>query len=198
MLRSNQLAITICVLGIATAATAQVGNGELGLSFEPSQLRCSGPAIVNQPLRLYVVMRLEGPPAEGTGGVEFRIDGLPSEWAASAVPSLPGALWVGDALGDGIVIGFQCEFGGGDLVTVCELLAIPTTDVRDHVLRIVRRVFVPNPEFQCPAVAICMEPFTMYCVEGGTAVLNPEELDCLDRTPVQPSSWSSVKELFRR
>lgn len=170
--------------------------GTLELSFEPTSAVCDGPAPADEPVRLYVLMRLGDVTECGVAGGEFRVDGIPQSWVGLAQPSQPHTIAIGNPLADGVVFGFACARDAGGLVPVYELLIVPATFEQDLTLRITRHLQPGNPHFECPVMTSCDPPvFSMWCVDGGRAVLNPRTLSCT--TAIQPATWTRVKSLYR-
>jgi hypothetical protein len=177
------------------AQTEPLEGGSLELSFEPLSISCEGPAEANVPFRLYVIGRLDGATRCGVAGGEFRIVGIPPEWIAAAQP-VPNTVTLGNPLQEGVTFGTPCAWRPNGLVTLYELLLIPSSEDPDRVIQVTRHLYPRNPHFACPVMCSCDYPVcNMYCVDSGFAVLNPRSLNC--RTSIVSNSWTGIKQLYR-
>ena len=122
-------------------------------------------------------------------GVEFRIDGIPTNWAVLSVVPNPAALVLGDPLGTGVGIGFPMP-EGTDCVNLFTIVVAQTSPGSAATLTVTHRE-PPRPDFPCPfAIFYCGAPCDSWgCCEGGQLLV-----DATVGTPEQP--WSKVKQLY--
>ena len=174
-------------------------NGSIGLYFDRSGLMCGGDVVLGVPARLYVVARLAGWTSCGIAGAEFRVVGVPPGWPAVAIPE-PYLLRIGDPLAGGVSVGFVCTRGEAGAVPLYMIDVFPTSLVSNYEIGIERRQPVIDPRFPCTLVTLCDFPvFTIVCVEGRPAVVNPSPGSRCEIASVSVGrrSWSQVKALYR-
>lgn len=127
---------------------------------------------------------------------EFRIVGLPTEWAASATQDPAMNVAIGNAVSDGVTFAWPtAQFG---TIPLFSILLVATTEEEDVLLQVVQHVN-PSTHFggqvlQCPWLHFfCAGPCDIsgFCVDGGVLSVNPRGL------PVEGTSWSRVRTLYK-
>jgi hypothetical protein len=185
-------AITALFVGLALASRAAAVE-TIGVFFDPQGVTCETEQHPVTPGTAYILADLDsGYLASGITGVEFRLDGMPAAWSATAVPR-PGATTVGNPLTGGCDIAFVCQTGTNGLVLLYTIHYLVVSDLTVY-LQVDRHSTPSNPNFTCPILVGCDAPDGLVlCVRGGTAAIN-DPLFC--RTAVVGRTWTQVKSLF--
>jgi hypothetical protein len=196
-----RLALAVALAGSALplAPGAARADGTLGVYFDAEGRTCSGDVSAGGMTTLHVVLLPGGATFGGITGAEFRIQLPAGSGFVFGNPTFPSAavLRLGDALGDGINVGFA-ECRSGPSITLMSFSAIAAgTPGRDVIVRVIPRRTPTNPEFTCPVATQCDAPYyTAVCVEGSFAVLNAGSTAACGSNRVS-SQWGLVKELYR-
>ena len=178
---------------------ANGNTGSVGLYFDPAGRTCSGTILPDQPDTVYVVAKMDEMSACGIAGAEFRFTGVPASWRTFPVAA-PDMLTVGDPLADGVTMGFRCKREESGFVVLYSVLVLADAveeDLQFHIEK--RSAPTGGPDFECPLLVLCDFPaFTKVCVEGVPCNINASKARlCSSPTPVETSTWSAVKQLFR-
>jgi len=175
------------------------GNaGSVGLYFDRAGTHCNGTILPDHPDTVYVVAKVGGMSECGIAGAEFRFTGVPASWRTFPVAA-PDILAIGDPLADGVTVGFECKREETGAVVLYSVLVLASEEEEDLEFQIENRAPPTNPEFACPLLVMCDYPaFTKICVEGLPCNVNTRAPQlCPGTTPVNASTWSQVKALFR-
>jgi hypothetical protein len=171
--------------------------GSLGVTFSTDGEDLCGAAVMGSPVTFYVMAKPAGAATCGVTGAEFRVERIPPGWFVSSTAP-PGTVFIGDPFdGTGCNVAYStCQRGSN--VVFLTVLAVPTSIVKNHPLRIEQRNPPPNLNFPCPLVTLCDAPlYTIACMtRGATAYFNPTvETPCIP-TSVEPLTWGRVKQLY--
>lgn len=185
-------AIITLVVGLALASSA-AGVETIGVYFDPQGVSCEIGQHPVTPGTAYILVELgSGSVAGGITGAEFRLDGMPAAWSATAV-ARPGATTVGNPLTGGCDIAFLCQTGTNGLVLLYTIHYLVVSELTVY-LHVDRHSTPSNPNLPCPVLIGCDAPEpAILCVRGGTAAIN-DPLFC--RPAVVRSTWTQVKSLF--
>ena len=207
-MRKNRLATvaSACVLAIGASASADIGDGSIGVYLDAAGTQCSGP--ITGTVFGSVWMNLGGASAGGVTGAEFRIDNSNSNAFLVSFQADPAvAISIGDPMVSGCNVAWAtCQTGTGGRVKIGQLVIteiMPTDDVT----MTVRQHFTPSnpsPEFACALITQCDDPlYTKVCVSATNsdhwrAVMNPTGAIAGGCVPVavEPTTWTSVKSLY--
>ena len=127
-------------------------------------------------------------------GAEFRIDGFPSAWVPTVIPSPLAAISVGNPLQGGCNIAFStCQQA---YVLLLYTVKFEVWSQLQNVPLAIRAHAGCPLVFCCPLWTQCDAFYTKVCLaEGEVAVLNGSTDPCV--TAVEPKSWSRTKGLYR-
>jgi subtilase family serine protease len=165
---------------------AAAGDGRIGVYADLNATQTTVTFSIGVPRTLYVVATLDGQTAGGLTTAEFRITGLPADWAVFVAPNPAANVVLGDPfrrIGDihRALIAFPgCQVNEGRVLLYTAIVIansqIPPTDL------VVEAGDPPtNPAFASPLLTRCDSPdFTKVRVEGGTfrmEVRAPQDLD---------------------
>ena len=174
--------------------------GSIGIYFDREGTQCSGTIAPGQPVKVYVVARMEGLSECGIAGAEFRFTGIPDAWMTHAVPN-PEIVALGDPLLEGTAIGFQCKRPEDGSSVLYEIDVVADEMVNDVQFQIEPRNPPANPNFACPLLVLCDRPiYTKVCVSGFECFVNPTKAlpdRCAAPVAVEDMTWTRVKSLFR-
>jgi hypothetical protein len=171
--------------------------GSLGVAFSTDGEDLCGEAVIGTPVTFYVIAKPAGAAACGVTGAEFRVETIPSGWFVSSMAP-PGTVFIGDPFDGTGCSGAYSTCQRGSSVIFLTVLAVPTSIVKNHPLRIEQRNPPLNLNFPCPLVTLCDAPlYTIACMtRGATAYFNPAaETPCIP-TAVERLTWGSVKQLY--
>ena len=171
--------------------------GVIQLAFDPNGERTCGQIPAGSPATLYVVARLSGPSLCGITGAEFRIEGMPAGWVATAQPA---GLSVGDPLGSigGNVVFSTCQSPEAGPVLLYTISIFATSAVTNHTIEVVARNPPTNPVFGCPLATLCDLPlYTMVCMTGGEIHVNAPASGSCALMAVEATTWSVIKSLYQ-
>jgi hypothetical protein len=167
-------------------------DGRLGIFFDTAGQSCSAVVDPGSVITMYVVAQLAGQTANGIKGAEFRIDGIPAAWSASASAPMD-AVVIGDVLGAGATIGLaSCEQGVGGFVTLSTVSLTATSTVSDVLITVRKKEPPSNSTKRHPLLLLCDGQVTWTRGLRGKAFINPSSnSDCTDyrppRAPARPA-----------
>ena len=177
-----------CALVVALAAATPTALQAQLIKFT----QCNFTATLGTPLDM--VMVYEGP--TDISGISVRLTGVPTAWIRVVTPPPniidvcgPGGC---DLFGNGANLTFSsCQTNSE--VLLYQLTFIPTTEETELVFTPEKTLDSP---IDCPYVVHCDDPvFTLECVGCDQAFVNHPNNAC--GLPVEESTWSSVRNLYR-
>jgi len=189
-----------CALALAGAASAQK-IGIYGAQDCTTSFVCAPTGV---PTQVFVMADQHEQPSwsKGLGGAEFRVSGIPSAWMATATPAPNVLIAIGDPIGPGCNVALY-PMPTADCALLYTLTLVPTSEVEDAVLGIATHTSPSRPGFACPwlfypcnfpgpSASACVVP--PICAEA--VELHVRSMpDCA--IAVEPTSWGTVKQLFR-
>ena len=192
-----------CVL--AGSTRVQASDGSIAVYLDDGGTQCRG-NVAGGPTSGSIWMNLAGATAGGITGVEFRVDNSsPSSYMVSGNASPDANLVIGDPFFLGVNEAFQtCQ--AGPRVKLFSLFIMEQSHNPDVTLTVRQRYEPTNYQYPCVLAVLCDAPvYTTVCVgapnsDHWRAVINPSAGVSGDCQPVavQPTSWSTVKALYRR
>jgi len=170
-------------------------HGSIGVYFDPEGTICSGTIPAGTTGKVYIVAKTMGGTAGGIAGAEFRFTGVPEAWEVFAVPN-ENIVALGNPFNDGVVAGFVCLPPVAGSVVLYTVAVVAHADVSDVRFEIGPRV--PPLSHPCPLLLACDDPvFTKFCVEGLACFVNATSPTPCATLPVEQTTWSVVKKLYR-
>jgi hypothetical protein len=182
-----------CV-GATVALASLAAANDIGLFSAPDCSSCNLTAPVGVQSTFYAVYTNTGAFPDITGA-EFRITGIPSDWSATWSPSPLANLNLGTPLGAGVNVAFPSPGPTAPRVVLGTITVTPVAPADNQVFRVTRHVTPSNINFSCPLFTFTCQCFTKICVLGGSMLVNSDH-DC--RLAVRESTWSNVRQLYRR
>ena len=192
-MKRSGMALAIACWGVVLACGTALASS-IGVYFDPQATTVCSEQHPVTPGTAYILAVLGGePPVFGIIGAEFRVDGMPAAWLATAVANpLPFVTTVGNPLTGGCNIAFLCQ--SSDVVLLYTVHYTVVSDLTVH-LSVHEHSSPSSPIFACPRlVCACDQPGECEaCVPGGTAAINDPAVCMVD---VEPRTWSRVKSLY--
>lgn len=182
--------VTVAMLGLVP--TTGSAFPRLTVNFGYLDYQPSGCAAPGSAVRLHVVA--EASYLGQVSGAQFRVTGIDSTWHVVVTPAPTVTMWIGDPLGDGLQVAVYppCQYPNADLaVPLFTMDVVVPAPFGKRTIGIEQHAAVPVPNYACPFITACDEDFRKECVITLTALL----IDCV--VGVQPTTWSTVKDLYR-
>jgi hypothetical protein len=134
--------------------------------------------------------------ALGLVAAEFRLDGVPPGWIASAAPNPAAEAATGDPLGAGCSISFPAPMGiGMDKVLLFTVQYVPGSSVGPTHISVYPSLSPVIGTGQCPTVLLGDLPVrTRVCCPTGPVAAWNDPAFC--STAVQAAAWSAVRRLY--
>jgi hypothetical protein len=180
--------LRVCALLALLCCMPSQARGQ-AIFFEP----CQNFIPLFQPETLHLWVCVEGQIATGITSAQFRIDGLPQDWIATASAKPPYAL-TGNLFGTGATISLNGCAQGMLWLEIGTIEVTPTTSAQDVLLSATSVEPGLPPPLDCPLVTLCDDPaFTKVCCGGYGAWINGGSCPLA----VETSNWAQVKGLYR-
>jgi len=124
---------------------------------------------------------------------EFRVQGLPAVWTATATPAATANIVLGNPMADGVTMGFASP-PTGPCVVLYTLEITPSGVVDMAALQVTQHATPFNVLLPCPVLNSngCF-PDHPVCADGGTMFVN-NPVPCT--VAVAAGTWSSIKRLY--
>jgi hypothetical protein len=179
------------VLWCSTPSFAQ----SIGLYSDSACSSCNASLQSGDTQQIWVSILADGsfPTPESIAGGEFRVAGMPVDWAAVGQP-MPYVFALGDPVGAGVRFAIQ-EPQAGPCIPVY-VITLTAMSARSEVVLSIQPASPPsNAEFNCPRINVCDGVCdTHLCVPGGVLFVN-SGASCSVSTQRVP--WTRVKFAYR-
>ncbi len=186
MIMRSVIAVFVAISVAASSALAQRGI------WVCPDLNCVAErvnVVSGQPATLYIFVTGNSFFGVGVRYAEFRVEGLPSEWTASATPNAMAVQAIGNPFAEGAKIWFPTNMTGA-LVRLYSVTLVANGQVGRVTFNVTGHSSPSDPNRSCPVTLTYVPEYDSGCTNGGYLIVNAT-------TAIEAATWAGTKVLYR-
>jgi hypothetical protein len=181
--------IIVAFVAIAMAASPSLAQRGIWVCPDVNCVAERVNVVSGQPTTLYIFVTGNSFFGVGVRYAEFRVDGLPLEWTASATPNGMAVQAVGNPFAEGAKIWFPTNMPGA-LVRLYSVTLVANGQLGRVTLNVRGHSSPSDPNRSCPVTLTYVPEYDSGCSNGGYLTVN-------ETTAIDAATWAGTKGLYR-